>query len=127
MAQRREIFFAPMGAWADEQSSGRLHRLDHEVDNRWHSLGLIAGIPFRRIGARTPWELASTGRYIACTGGCRLGFGIRASYTMGLLNLSTGVVALVLRRRDDVRAEAAPLVFVFRCADRAPCHHCSWL
>ena len=32
---------------------------------------------------------------------------------MGLLNLSTGVVALVLRRRDDVRAEAAPLVFEF--------------
>ena len=106
-----ESFSPTTGARADQ--------LAFRGTERWQS--------FRRIGATTPWELASTGRYIACTGGCRLGFGIRASYTMGLLNLSTGVVALVLRRRDDVRAEAAPLVFVFLCADRAPCHHCSWL
>ena len=57
----------------------------------------------------------------------RLGFGTYAAYTMGLLNLSTGVVALVLRRRDDVRAEAAPLVFDFFCADCALVSSCSWL
>ena len=48
-------------------------------------------------------------------------------YAMGLLNLSTDVVALVLRRRDDVRAEAAPLVFDFFCADCALVSSCSWL